>query len=179
MSFEQQMQSGLFTSNAEKTFIDKLLGRKDVEAIREIIRKPRLNREDLLDLLYMLSSVESKLLNYGPWDRYIILKYFVWIREFVALSEHLFDYKDRIEAKELTGQATLSPRTKQLFDNNIRLMEHNVKFLVDLYFNIGRTTLSLGATGFLEPLKNKYEVNYPQQQALATSTPTEKGIIKT
>ena len=40
-------------------------------------------------------------------------------------------------------------------------MEHNIKFLVDLYLNIGRTSLSVGATGLMEILKNKYEIVYP------------------
>jgi hypothetical protein len=70
-------------------------------------------------------------------------------------------------------------RCKQLLYNNERLIEHNAKFLIDLYLNIGRTTLSLGGTGFLETLKNKYELTYPNQPGLNTS-PTENktgGII--
>lgn len=188
--FEEQIAKGLFSVPSEKTFIDKVMAKEEVAQIRDLIKKPRLNREDLLELLYLLSSVESKLLNYGAWDRYVILKYFVWIREYVKINEILYDYADDLYLKEKLcscgayhfGDAkvreehkhlkqckcdapkfifVLSARSKQMFENNMRLQEHNVKFLIDLYFNIGRTTLSLGATGIMEILKNKFEISYP------------------
>lgn len=155
---EQALQSQLFTQGKEKTFIDKILAKEDNEKIRELVKKNTLTRSDLLELLYLLSSVESKLLNYGEWDRYVILKFFVWIREFVKVSELLYDYQD--EQKKKTKH--LSERAKKLFENNQRLFEHNVKFLVDLYLNIGRTTLSLKGSGFMELLNNKFELAYPQ-----------------
>lgn len=160
MSFEQNLQKGLFASPGEKTFVDKVLAKDDIDKIRVLIKKTRLDRTDLLEILYLLSSSESKLLNYGEWDRYVILKFFVWIREFVKICEQLYDYQEDLEDKKIK----LSKRTEQMFDNNMRLMEHNIKFLVDLYLNIGRTSLSIGATGLLEILKNKYEISYPQQQ---------------
>ena len=184
--FEQSLQSSMFSTQSEKSFIDKLLAKSDVDRIRELIRTSKLKREDLLELLYLLSGNEAKLLNYGEWDRYIILKFFVWIREFVKIAEIMFDYQDDLKKKENTckhcnklqetkkelnkcgcevfvSKSKLSERTKQLLFNNERYIEHNVKFLIDLYLNIGRTTLSLGATGIMELLKNKYEVVYPQQ----------------
>lgn len=191
MSFEQNLQNSMFSQQSEKTFIDKVLAKQDVDAIREIIKKPKLTREDMLELLYLLSGTESKLLNYGEWDRYICLKYFVWIREFVKVAELLYDYQDDLEKKQNTcklcgvskkehedvrcacdgfvPKIVISARTQKLLYNNERLIEHNTKFLIDLYFNIGRTTLSLGATGIMEILKNKYEISYPQQGELATA----------
>lgn len=166
----------------DKSFLDKLLAKEDVDRLRELTKKPKLCREDLLELLYLLTSTESKLLNLGEWDRYIMLKFFVWIREFIKIAELLYDYQDDLKRKEhlcntckkynddvknkctcitFTPSAQLTPRCKQLLYNNERLIEHNAKFLIDLYLNIGRTTLSLGGTGFLETLKNKYELVYP------------------
>lgn len=185
-NFEQSLQNSIFSGQSEKSFIDKLLAKSDVDRVRELIRTNKLKREDLLELLYLLSGNEAKLLNYGEWDRYIILKFFVWIREFVKVAEIMFDYQEDLKKKENTcknckklgktkekenkcscenfiSSSILTERTKQLLYNNERYIEHNVKFLVDLYFNIGRTTLSLGATGIMELLKNKYEVVYPQQ----------------
>lgn len=198
--FEDALNKGLFQEQAEKTYIDKILSRQDVEAIREIIRKPRLKREDLLEVLYLISGTESKLLNYGEWDRYVILKFFVWIREFVKIAELLYDYQDDLERKEnlckcggyqqsenlpvgalictcdkFKQKFFLSSRTKRLLDNNERLIEHNAKFLIDLYLNIGRTSLSIGATGILELLKNKYEMTYPGQQL---ATPQKEPLVK-
>lgn len=180
MGFEENLQHGLFNTTSEKTFIDKVLAKQDVDKIRELIKKPKLTRSDLLELLYMLSSTESKLVNYGAWDRYVILKFFVWIREFVKVAEMLYDYQDDLKKKEnsckncnntkvkctckndlkFTPQIVLTEMTKKLLFNNERYIEHNAKFLIDLYLNISRTTLSLGATGFLETLKNKFELAY-------------------
>jgi hypothetical protein len=191
MSFEQQLQRNLFSQNVERTAIDKLLSRKEVERVKELIKQEKLNRSDLLELLYLCLSTESKLLNLGSWDRYVILKFFVWIREFIKIAELMYDLKEFLESKEnlcstckgyIDGKKSkksdtacycymhgkipepsieLSDRTKQILKNNELLIEHNAKFLIDLYFNIVRTTLSLGGTGFMELLKNKFEIFYP------------------
>ena len=197
-AFEQEIQRAMFSQNPEKTFIDKILARNDVEKIRSLVAKPRLKREELLELLYMLGGVESKLYNYGEWDRYIILKFFIWIREFVKIAELLYDYQDELRKRENTclkckkliktknkenkctcdvpeQQQVLTDRTKKLLENNERLIEHNIKFLVDLFLNIGRTTLSIGATGFMELLKNRFEVDYRTQQNL-TQTAEPRGF---
>ncbi len=198
MGFEENLQKTIFSQAGEKTFIDKLLGKEDVQGIRELIKKPRLTREDLLEILYMLSSNESKLLNLGEWDRYVLLKYFVWIREFVKIAELSFDYQDDLKAKtklckNCNGHKIgtkekkkckckvfvpvlhISKRTERLLFNNQRLIEHNAKFLIDLYFNIGRTSLSLGGTAFMEILKNKYEVKY--DYPVTPSQPEKKPSI--
>lgn len=179
MDFEEQLNRSLFKTDSEKTYIDKILSRQDVDRVRELIRKKNLEREDVLEMLYLLSSNESKLLNFGEWDRYVILKFFVWIREFVKIAELLYDYQDDLKAKENKGELTLSARSKKLLKNNERFIEHNAKFLIDLYFNICRSTMSLGATGFMELLKNKYEVVYPAGQ-LQTPVDTnhKRGFLR-
>lgn len=194
---EEQISKNIFSGNTEKTFLDKLFAKEDVTAVKELIKKPRLTRSELLELLYLLSSTEAKLVNYSVWDRYIILKFFVWIREFIKVTELIFDYTDFLEVKanlckKCEGYITkatdnkikctceepkifkLSDRTKQYLDNAQRLIEHNAKFLIDLYFNIARTTLSLGATGFLEGLKNKFEISYPEQKGMYTPLQQER-----
>lgn len=145
----------MFSVDSEKTFVDKILGRREVDQIRDLIRKPHLTRSELLEVLYLMGGVEAKLMNLGAHERYILLKFFVWIREFVKVVELYFDYREFLESK-----GNIDPRFKALLDNNHNLLEHNVKFLIDLYLNIGRTSLSLGATGFREPLTNKFEVDY-------------------
>lgn len=174
--FEHSLASSLFSKESEKTSIDKVLARKDIEDIRVLIKKSRLTREELLELLYLISGSEAKLLNYSAWDRYVILKFFVWIREFIKIAEIMFDYTDMLENKEKAGLLVLSSRAKKTLDNNKRLIEHNAKFLIDLYLNIGRTSLSVGATGFFELLKNKYELVYPQASASAAQ-PESSGLF--
>lgn len=166
-NFEAALGQRLFTGNAEKTFLDKILSRKDAERIRDLMRKTPLQREDLLELLNLLSGVEAKLVNLDEWGRYVTLKYFVWIREFIKINMMLFDYKDESEKNQVLR---LNDRSRRLLDNNIRLMEHNTKFLIDLYLNINRSTLSLGGSAFFETLKNKFEIGYNQPAA----TPVNK-----
>jgi len=177
MSFEQALQGQIFSHEAEKSFLDKLLAKDDVKSIQELMKKPKLDRQDLLELLYLISSNEAKLLNYGSWDRYIILKFFVWIREILKTAETLYDYQDDLKKKSKTckecdklieelgrekrgcycknpqTKMMLSKRTETLLYNNERSIEHSLKFLVDLYLNIGRTSLSLGGSAFFEGLK--------------------------
>jgi len=160
MNIEGEIQKNMFTKNYEKSFIDKLLSRKEVEEIRLLIKKPQLTRSELLELLYLIGSTEQKLFNYDEWNRYVSLKYFVWLREFISICELWFDFDDQLKKDK-----TL------LNDNHDRLMktvrdhlEHNAKFLVDLYLNIGRTSLSINATGFFELMRNKFEISYPEMQ---------------
>ena len=175
-AFEQSLGYNLFSGQQERTFIDKIVARQDVEALRELTKKNNLTRSEILETLYLLTSVESKLLNYSEWDRYVILKFFVWIREFVKCIELLYDFTDDLKEREkdTNGAFKLTGRTKQLIANCQRLIEHDVKFLIDLYLNIGRTSLSLGATGFDWLLKNKFEIFYPNQQQ-PTQTVENKG----
>lgn len=199
MSIEEQLANRIFSQNPEKTFIDKVLAKDDAERIRLLVRKTDLSREDMKELLYLITSLEAKLINLSPWERYVILKFFVWIREFLKVAEGLYDYQDDLKKREHicnkcnkffrkwnnkevnckckipVPKITVSERTHQVLDNCERNIEHNVRFLVDLYLNIARTSLSLGASGFLEILKNKYEFSYPQQ---GVSTPIEEKGIK-
>lgn len=161
MSFEDNIRRAVYSgSGGEKTFIDKVLAKDDVKAIQELIKKPRLEREELLEILYLISGTEAKLLNYSEWDRYVILKFFVWIREFIKIAELLFDYEEELKRKEKNKEMTLTPRTKKLLDNNSLLIQHNAKFLIDLYLNISRTSMSIGMSSFIELVRNKYEVEY-------------------
>lgn len=175
MSFEQEIQNKLFSHNSEKTFIDKILAKDDVDKIRKIIKKSVLCREDILEILYLLTGVESKLVNYGHQDRYIILKYFVWLREFVKIAEGLYDYESDLKRRAEDNEYHLSKETEKLLENCRRIIEHNIKFLVDLYLNIARTTLSLGGTGLLEILKNKFEFSYPNQNDINTPRPENQN----
>lgn len=172
--FEEKLEKAMFSSTGDKTFIDKLLGKEDIGSIKRIMKKSDLTKEDLAELLYLLSSGESKLFNFSSYERYVYMKFFVWIREFVKITESFYDYYEDIKNKKLTDAS------RKMLKNTKDILVHNVKFVVDLYFNIGRTSLSLGATGFLEILKNKYEINYGGSGSLTplntTSTPkTVKG----
>jgi hypothetical protein len=266
-NIEDSISKSLFSGQSDKTFVDKLFAKDDVNKIEALIQKPHLTRSELLRLLYLISATEAKLVNYSSWDRYVILKFFVWIREFIKVAELVYDYEDWLEKQEgqeipntivvsnylkcdifqevevvskdgvksfkntlednvvvvdpmiisrtvlmnkskkkfiakmfskkevdnfekvnkyfvkvdyvipASYKFALTDRTKKLLNNCGRLVEHNAKFLIDLYLNIARTTLSLGATGFTEVLKNKYEVSYPQGSGLNTQVGNNSNIL--
>ena len=113
-SFEQSLGNNIFAPEHEKTFIDKVLGRREVEELKTIMERDELSRSDLNKLLYLLSSVEIKLVNFGEWDRYLLGKFYAWIRDFVATLEILFDYQEMIAAGTATG---VSPSTIQMLKN--------------------------------------------------------------
>ena len=160
---EENIKKGLMNTQGEKTYIDKILSKDDIIIVKDLMKKEELTRSELLELLYMCLSTESKLVNFSVWDRHIILKYFVWIREFIKIAELVYDYKKFLEEDAKNNNYVITERTKLLLKNSTRLIEHNAKFLIDIYLNIMRTSLSIGATGFLELLTNKYEMIYPQQ----------------
>jgi hypothetical protein len=234
---EQAIENSMFQQSNDKTFIDKILGRQDAETIRKLMKKDVLAREDLNQILNLLSSPHSKLWNFNEWDRHIQLKFFVWVREYARMGQLLYDYEDDLKRKEnicgscnkeikntkllskelcqcsinesdktynelvdeyndevktiflkynyklpyaskvplRTPKFSISFRTKQTLLNNMRQMQHNIKFLVDLYLNIGNTTLSLSATAFKEILANKYEINYGHSNNI--SSPTNGGEV--
>jgi hypothetical protein len=198
MAFEDQLGGALFSRQYEKTFIDKVLAKEDSNKIRELIGKNNLNRSELMLLLNTIVGTEAKLLNYSEWDRYIILKFFVWVREFVKIAELNFDIMDKIHDKKNTcGACKKHIKTKDtsfkcacinpvplwyksevlnsLINTNTQLIEHNVKFLIDLYLNISRTSLSLGASGFQELVRNKFEISYPE--ATTHNTEAKGGLL--
>lgn len=177
MNVEEQIQRSIFSKDSEKTYIDKLLSKSEVETIRKLQKKNNLNRSELLELMYSCLSIEAKLINLGEWDRYIVLKYFVWIRELIKVAELMYDNADHLRKKERKGTIKLSDRAKVILNKNQLLMEHNAKFLIDLYLNIVRTTLSLGGTGFLELLKNKFEMSYPEMQVAQQQQQPQKWSL--
>lgn len=194
MDIEDELQRNIFSQTRDKSFIDKLVARSEVDAVREIVKNRHLSREQVLELFYLVLGTEAKLVNYGANDRYVMLKFYVWIREFVKAAELLYDYEDDLEHKNITCRVCslrigdgcscvvsrpvvfLTVRTKQNLVNAERYVEHCAKFLVDLYLNIARTSLSLGGTGFLEILKNKYEISYPNLPR-SSDGPVSKDVM--
>lgn len=159
-SFEQSLGGNIFTPEYEKTFIDKVLGRREVEELKDIMEKDELDRSDLNKLLYLLSSVEIKLVNFGEWDRYLLGKFYAWIRDFVATLEILFDYQKMINEGKVSG---VSESTRQMLQNIQYKQSHNVKFLADVFLYLSRSTLSYRAMGFDTLTSQRFEYSYPNQ----------------
>ena len=210
---ENNIERSLYSDPKEKTFIDKVLGVKNAERVTTLIKKSPLEREDLNELYSYLNSPEQKLYNFDERTMHIVLKYYVWVNDFVKITQNFYDYNDfleknkdvcdtcgkkfsqckclpikyekfntaikyynnqllwidekfRINQKKLKLIPIKKPKIlvtkhfEQIFKNTRVIMENNVKFLVSLYFNVCRSTLSMNGVGFSDILSNKYEVDY-------------------
>jgi len=154
--FTESLNRYIFSQSAERTWIDKILDRNDVERIRDLMKKEDWTREDLLEVLYLLAGNELKLVNYGDWDRYLLGKYYAWIRDFVGIAEKIYDYLDDLKDEEIDDE------TRKMLENTKKQILHVVKFNIDVYFYLMRSTLSLGASAFDTLTKSRFEYAYPQ-----------------
>jgi len=170
-SYESQLSSGLYGGTVEKTFVDKVLAKEEVNEIKQLMQKSTLTREDLLKLLYLLAGNEIKLLNFGEFDRYLLGKFFAWVRDFVSCAELLFDYKDRVERKEVK----ISKLARAALKNSETMLLHDIKFVIDIYCYLGRSTLSLGAVSFDTLTSQRFEYAYSNALPVAT-VPDNKGF---
>jgi hypothetical protein len=160
-SFERYLNAKMFQGGGYKTFIDKVLAKENIGKIHDIIIKEELDRKDYLEILYLMSGEESKLLNYSGQERYILLLFFTWIRDLVNIAELIFEYRSYLTSAKPGSVGALSVRADRELKNVLHRIEFDIKFLVDVWSQISRTSLSLGGTGLLEILKNKYEITYP------------------
>lgn len=224
-TFENLFGQKMFSSQqTEKSYTDKLLAKDDVKSIQDLIKKDDLTRSELLEILYLLSSSEIKLANFGEWDRYLLGKFLAWIRDFVSSCEILYDYKEMyekfdvkkdeasskiaIDAEIADYKKTLEvcfnyteetekdekiklmmskyeeslPSTMKdiisLMENNRKFMLHNIKFLVDIFLYLSRSTLSLGMNAFEILSTSKFEYAYPTASGLQSSDEQVKSPFK-
>jgi len=80
--------------NRERTFTDKVLGLNNSERVIAIIKKSPLTREDMNELYSYMTAPEIKMLNFDEGNRYVIMKYFVWVADFVKIAQKFYDYQD-------------------------------------------------------------------------------------
>lgn len=170
MNYEDALGGKAFRSESDKTYIDKLLGRKEVDQLKRLIEKDELDRSDLLRLLYLLTGGELKIVNLTEWDRYLLGKYYTWIRDLVKVAEFLYDYEDNVK----TGIVKFGVHKEEIGDGlkSIKKMVlHDVKFSVDIYLFLTRSTLSLSGAAFDRLSKSRYEYeygNYPTGQNVSS-----------
>lgn len=105
-SYESLLNKYIGQKEIDKSFVDKVLNRKDSETLQKLMKKEHLNREDLLEILYLISGTNVKLVNYNDWDRYLLGKDFAWIRDFATLCESVIEWEKEItkEMENLTEE---------------------------------------------------------------------------
>ncbi len=185
--YEAGLGRYLYSGNSEKSFIDKTLARSDIDEIKEIMKKPDLERTDLLQLLYLLAGSEIKLVNFGEFDRYLLGKYYAWIRDFVAAAENLYDVetdfvkfktdclKKATEGKK-AGKEKVLNHTQEMLKGSKKKLLHDIKFLVDIFFYLSRSTLSLEGAAFDTITKQRYEYYYPNQSQQLSQEPKRSAF---
>jgi len=163
--FERNMGGMIYGQDHEKTFIDKVLDRKDSERLRDLMMREELNRSELLELLYNIVSINTKLVNYSDWDRYLLGKFLAWIRDFCTLHECLLDY-----IEDYKKYASEDEKKGDDHDSIMRALKqirsyesHNLKFLIDVYLYLSNSTLSISAVAFDTLSKARFEYSYPQR----------------
>lgn len=177
-TFEQQLAQRLMgQQNVEKTHTDKLLARSEVAEIQGIMKSEDLTRSQLLNMIYLLSSAEAKLANYGDRDRYLLGKLLTWIRDFVSVCEILYDYKAIYDKATDTSQ--VFKNTKKMMEISRKHMMHDIKFMVDIFLYLSRSTLSLGMAAFETLSTQRFEYAYPQWESVQQQDNTSPfGKIK-
>jgi len=160
----QQMQ----TATVEKSVLDKLFAKEDIQKITEIHKKTNPTREDMQELLQLLNGMEQKLLNYDEDYPHILGRYFVRIRETFALYEAIEEFYANM--KHLLKEK----RTIELYESMIYKLKSTCLIYSSNYQQIGRSTMSIEGVGFFNALTNKFELSYPN---LNQPPNTEKGLL--
>jgi hypothetical protein len=175
--FEKQVGGMIYGSDEEKTFIDKVLDRKDSERLRTLMLEEELDRSELLELLYIIVSINTKLVNFSDWDRYLLGKFLAWIRDFTTLHESLLDY---IEDYEKVENEAEKEKIEQILDTLYSIRKHashNLKFLVDIYLYLSNSTLSISGVAFDTLSKSRFEYSYPQRSYTPVQPAQKKGLL--
>jgi hypothetical protein len=173
VSFEQTVGKQLYKPQGDRSAMGKLLSEDEILKLESLIKKEKLTRIDLLEILYRLTTQELKLANLTAHERYILGKFFVWIRELVKTDELLYDYMDKLTPKAgqvittagtvevVEGDAEDKDELNFILDSINLMLQHNIKFAVDVYLYILRSSLGMGKA-FTDLSTNKFEYAYPQ-----------------
>lgn len=182
--YESLLGQTAYRSPSERSYIDKLLSRREVEELKNLVGKDNLSKKELSKFLYLITSIELKLANFNEMDRYVLGKFFAWIREFIMLSEFTYDYVEKLEkelAAEKKADKDADTKDKDIIIATIEEVKvqqmHNLKFIVDVYLYLIRSTMALGSVTFDQLSKNRYEYEYaPNQLPPPEATQTRGGL---
>lgn len=163
-AIEDSIASVMKRGNSEKSFIDKVFARDDVDRLREILSKKELTEEDLRVALYQLNSGEAKLVNYSDWERYVMLKFHIWIRADVKILQLFLHTKKTIETelndKNCSWDDEAKEQMRHSLDEFKKMYVEIIQSLSDIFLHIQRSSLSINGLGFKEALQNRFEIGY-------------------
>jgi hypothetical protein len=161
--FETELTRLTIQQEYLKTAYDKVLAKDEVKRVQELHKKAHLTREELQELLNHLVAVESKLLNYDESDRYALSLFFTRVRSYVEIRLMLYDIEETIQKYD-QEKNKLTDNAKKLFITATYKSERALKYVMDIYFALSRSSLSINAEGFKTITKSQDMPYIAQQQ---------------
>ncbi len=177
-SFYDQLNRAVFHGESEKSFVDKLLGRQDADKLHTLIKKEPLTMSDVEEMLFLMTSIDQKILNYSAWDRYVVVKLFPWVKDFSTVCKTMMRYQQQYEEtggfnEEFKDQDTKLEVLEIIKEINKYLL-HNLKFLISVFLLVSNTTLSIDGAAFETLTTSRFEYSYP---VMPLPQPQEKRNI--
>lgn len=109
MSFPyQQLQRSLFSGDSEKSLVDKLLGRQDADKLHSLMKKDPLDKSDIEEILFLMTSIDQKIVNYDDWDRYVIIKLFPWVKDYSTVIKTWMIYEEQFKKGNFDNDFTVT-----------------------------------------------------------------------
>ena len=162
--FYSNLNKLIFHGESEKSFVDKLLGRQDADKLHELIKKEPLTLSDVEEILFLMTSIDQKLLNYAEWDRYVIVKLFPWIKDFSIICKTMMIYETQYSEGEFDKDFVndkMREDTYKIIKEINKYLLHDFKFLISTFLLVSNTTLSIDGAGFDSLITSKFEYSYP------------------
>lgn len=197
--FYQNLSKALFQGESEKSLVDKLLGRQDADKLHSLMQKEPLTRSDLEEILFLMTSIDQKIVNYSEWDRYVIVKLFPWVKDYSTVCKTWMLYEEQYDKGEFDKDFTTTKKvkikvkgkdgkmeekeieikpileeTKKIVSETSKYMQHNLKFLISVFLLVQNSTLSIDGAAFETLTTARYEYSYP---SLPLPQPQQRGSI--
>lgn len=151
---EQALSKVSLTNPSDKTYVEKLTSKEEVNEIKALMEKEILTEEDWGKLGNLIGGVEQKLVNYGDTTRYYSGKYTTWIQDAITIAiTHLKNMK----ITKKTDPTTVTTEAQKQVAQGLNL---EVKKMINIFLFFNRSSLSLGAMAFEALTKQRIEQEY-------------------
>jgi hypothetical protein len=156
---EQKLAHGMVIEKQERSLIDGLFAKDELALGRLLIAKENYTKEDFPRLLDLAFGRELKLHNLDPKERYVLGKYST-----ILLADIFKMTEEMLQFQKTDNYKNLSDASKKQFDECLDMTTRYARWSLETFQYWTRSSLSLGLKGFLEALKQKFEVNYPNEK---------------
>lgn len=154
-SFEDALAKTMHLYTNEKTSFDKLLVKEDVFRMRELHKKLKNSREEIMEMMQLMVGNEAKLLNFDESERHIFARYLLRISEGFQLAEKVWDLYDLLSEAQKQDEEIL-----EVWTTNIEQVNRTCKFYVDNFQFLTRSGMSIKGVGISQFLKHRFEMVY-------------------